>query len=554
MLKGNVDNILGALKKNKSMSSRTLAKELNISVRNVERFAEYLEEDGVVTIEHKITGTVITLNQQDDKKKSAEDEIKNLPKFIRLSKNLKKKKKEKDSSNDTKKKEKKPLSKPIDPYKLVKGDINVEEKKNTLPEIKIVMPENMEFFADKRKKKKKSKKKKDEWHDEVERKKLDESASILSYKKELEKRMDDELKKLQQSLEKNFQSEIDELKKKSEEAKKKQKDLLEKELQDNVKDSLTKHKKDLEKELEKSLKISAYMKELLENTENELTALEKIIETDLVKYREHILLELNKIVEKDILTTDDRAKTKAENRKTNLENYAKKFTLLTKTKANTLKGKIAESIQQIRKNVSKKLDTFLIRIEEEYDSPVTKQELNKIQTWLLDIKKRLETKKQVFDTLVEDALAKIYSDINKEIEREIAKLKKLIAKLNMLELEKIKREKELKAAEEKAKKIQKEKENKAKSVSTKKEETQNKPAIIKEDLPGENDKEKIEKLILKMREKVKVYDIDNLNIDYRKAYTLYIQSTTLDKKDRYLLGEGLENIFQDLKGRYKLQI
>ncbi len=68
MVKANVDRILDILKEKKSVSVNELANKLSLPKTDVEKSAEYLEEDGVVKIDHKFPNTYVTLIKQPGKK------------------------------------------------------------------------------------------------------------------------------------------------------------------------------------------------------------------------------------------------------------------------------------------------------------------------------------------------------------------------------------------------------------------------------------------------------------------------------------------------------
>jgi hypothetical protein len=75
MVKANVDRILEYLKTKNSATTGELAKKLSLPKGDVEKSAEYLEEDGVVKIEHKFPNTYVTLV----KEKPKEDDSGELP-------------------------------------------------------------------------------------------------------------------------------------------------------------------------------------------------------------------------------------------------------------------------------------------------------------------------------------------------------------------------------------------------------------------------------------------------------------------------------------------
>ena len=61
MVKANVDRILDELKQNKSVSISKLASGLKLKKEDIQKSAEYLEQDGIIKIEHKWPKVVLTL-------------------------------------------------------------------------------------------------------------------------------------------------------------------------------------------------------------------------------------------------------------------------------------------------------------------------------------------------------------------------------------------------------------------------------------------------------------------------------------------------------------
>ncbi len=74
MVKANVDRILDILKEKKSVSINELAGKLSLPKTDVEKSAEYLEEDGVVKIDHKFPNTYITLVEKSKKDADKKEE------------------------------------------------------------------------------------------------------------------------------------------------------------------------------------------------------------------------------------------------------------------------------------------------------------------------------------------------------------------------------------------------------------------------------------------------------------------------------------------------
>ena len=61
MGKANVDRILEILRQKKSLNIKDLASQLGIKKEDAEKSAEYLEQDGVVRIEHRFPNTIVAL-------------------------------------------------------------------------------------------------------------------------------------------------------------------------------------------------------------------------------------------------------------------------------------------------------------------------------------------------------------------------------------------------------------------------------------------------------------------------------------------------------------
>ncbi len=61
MVKANVDKILDMLNQKKSISIKELSKALKLNKDDIQKSAEYLEQDGVVKIERKFPKTIVTL-------------------------------------------------------------------------------------------------------------------------------------------------------------------------------------------------------------------------------------------------------------------------------------------------------------------------------------------------------------------------------------------------------------------------------------------------------------------------------------------------------------
>ena len=74
MVKANVDRILDILKEKKSVSINELAGKLSLPKTDVEKSAEYLEEDGVVKIDHKFPNTYVTLVEKSKKEDGKKEE------------------------------------------------------------------------------------------------------------------------------------------------------------------------------------------------------------------------------------------------------------------------------------------------------------------------------------------------------------------------------------------------------------------------------------------------------------------------------------------------
>lgn len=71
MVKANVDKIIDSLKVNKTMSVNDLSKNIGLNKHDIEKSAEYLEQDGIIKIEHKFPHTMFTL-LKDPETKSTE--------------------------------------------------------------------------------------------------------------------------------------------------------------------------------------------------------------------------------------------------------------------------------------------------------------------------------------------------------------------------------------------------------------------------------------------------------------------------------------------------
>lgn len=63
MVKANVDRILDVLRQKKSTSISDLSKSLNLKKEDIQKSAEYLEQDGIIKIEHKWPQVVLTLTK-----------------------------------------------------------------------------------------------------------------------------------------------------------------------------------------------------------------------------------------------------------------------------------------------------------------------------------------------------------------------------------------------------------------------------------------------------------------------------------------------------------
>jgi hypothetical protein len=84
MVKANVDKILDVLRTKKTASLAELSKELLLSKEDLQKSAEYLEEDGVVKIEHKFPNVMVTMIKDPDMGSPAlpvdnNSELKNIP-------------------------------------------------------------------------------------------------------------------------------------------------------------------------------------------------------------------------------------------------------------------------------------------------------------------------------------------------------------------------------------------------------------------------------------------------------------------------------------------
>ncbi len=71
MVKANVDKILDYLRVNKKASLGELSRKLGLPKKDLEKSAEYLEQDGVVKIDKNISGTSVVLVNDPDEKKEA---------------------------------------------------------------------------------------------------------------------------------------------------------------------------------------------------------------------------------------------------------------------------------------------------------------------------------------------------------------------------------------------------------------------------------------------------------------------------------------------------
>ena len=67
MVKANVDKILDVLNQKNSVSISELSKTLKLKKEDIQKSAEYLEQDGVIKIEHKWPKVILTLTQQNKK-------------------------------------------------------------------------------------------------------------------------------------------------------------------------------------------------------------------------------------------------------------------------------------------------------------------------------------------------------------------------------------------------------------------------------------------------------------------------------------------------------
>ena len=74
MVKANVDRILEILQEKKSVSINELASKLSLPKTDVQKSAEYLEEDGVVKIDHKFPNTYVTLVEKSKKEDGKKEE------------------------------------------------------------------------------------------------------------------------------------------------------------------------------------------------------------------------------------------------------------------------------------------------------------------------------------------------------------------------------------------------------------------------------------------------------------------------------------------------
>ena len=82
MVKANVDRILDILKEKKSVSINELAGKLSLPKTDVEKSAEYLEEDGVVKIDHKFPNTYVTLVEKSKKDADKKEEKTEQPELV----------------------------------------------------------------------------------------------------------------------------------------------------------------------------------------------------------------------------------------------------------------------------------------------------------------------------------------------------------------------------------------------------------------------------------------------------------------------------------------
>jgi hypothetical protein len=70
MVKANVDKIIDELKISKTLSVNDLSKHIGLTKQDIEKSAEYLEQDGVIKIEHKFPHTMFTLLKDPEAKNS----------------------------------------------------------------------------------------------------------------------------------------------------------------------------------------------------------------------------------------------------------------------------------------------------------------------------------------------------------------------------------------------------------------------------------------------------------------------------------------------------
>ena len=75
MVKANVDKIIDVLREKKSASINDLSGKLKIPKEDLQKSAEYLEEDGVVKIEHKFPNVMVTLLKDPETPNSGEKKL-----------------------------------------------------------------------------------------------------------------------------------------------------------------------------------------------------------------------------------------------------------------------------------------------------------------------------------------------------------------------------------------------------------------------------------------------------------------------------------------------
>jgi hypothetical protein len=79
MVKANVDKIIDELKISKTLSVSDLSKHIGLTKQDIEKSAEYLEQDGVIKIEHKFPHTMFTLLKDPEAKNSEMSTVPPLP-------------------------------------------------------------------------------------------------------------------------------------------------------------------------------------------------------------------------------------------------------------------------------------------------------------------------------------------------------------------------------------------------------------------------------------------------------------------------------------------